>query len=74
MSAQLIIKTHSPWKFWLKWFLLLSVLSAVGWLMFVVGQRSAGQVNVTLQQEQTRLQEKLYQIGKENTELSEKYA
>ena len=74
MSAQLIIKTHSPWKFWLKWFLLLSVLSAVGWLMFVVGQRSAGQVNVTLQQEQTRLQEKLYQIGKENTELREKYA
>ncbi len=74
MSAQLIIKTHSPWKFWLKWLFLLGVLSAVGWLMFTVGQRSAGQVNVTLQQEQSRLQEKLYQIGRENTELREKYA
>ena len=74
MSAQLIIKTHSPWKFWLKWLFLIGVLSAVGWLMFTVGQKTAGQVNVTLQQEQTRLQEKLYQIGRENTELRENYA
>lgn len=74
MSAQLIIKTHSPWKFWLKWFSLLGVVSAVGWLMFVVGQMNAGQVNQTLQQEQTRLQEKLYSIGRENTELREKHA
>jgi len=74
MSAQLIIKTHLPWKFWLKWFFLIGVLGAVGWLMFTVGQKSAGQVNVTLQQEQTRLQEKLYQIGRENSELRENYA
>ena len=74
MSAQLIIKTHSPWKFWLKWLLLLGVLSGVGWLMFGIGQRSAGQVNQTLQREQSRLQEKFYQIGRENTELREKYA
>ncbi|MGD8593845.1 MAG: hypothetical protein PVF82_13475 [Gammaproteobacteria bacterium] len=74
MSAQLIIKTHSPWKFWLKWLLMLGILGVVAWLMFGVGKRSAGQVNVTLQQEQTRLQEKLYQIGRENTELREKYA
>ena len=40
--------------------------------MFTIGQRTAGQVNETLQQEQTRLQEKLYQIGRENTELREK--
>lgn len=74
MSAQLIIKTHSPWKFWLKWLFLLAVLSLVGWLMFGVGRHTAGQVNQTLQQEQTRLQEKLYRIGRENTELREKYA
>lgn len=74
MSAQLIIKTHSPWKFWLKWLFLLGLLSGIGWLMFSVGQKTAGQVNITLQQEQTRLQEKLYQIGRENTELRENHA
>jgi hypothetical protein len=74
MSAQLIIKTHSPWKFWLKWLILVAVVGLVGWLMFGIGQKSAGQVNLTLQQEQNRLQEKLYQIGRENTELREKYA
>lgn len=74
MSAQLVIKTHSPWKFWLKWFLLLTVVSGVAWLMFYVGQKSAGQVNQTLQQEQTRLQEKLYQLDRDNTGLREKYA
>ena len=74
MSAQLIIKTHSPWKFWLKWLVLLMVVSLVGWLMFGIGQKSAGQVNQTLQQEQNRLKEKLYQNGRDNTELREKYA
>ena len=74
MSAQLIIKAHSPWKFWLKWLLLLSVLGAVSWLMFTLGQVSSGQLNHTLQQEQTRMQEKLYRLDRENTGLREKYA
>jgi hypothetical protein len=74
MSAQLIIRAHSPWKFWSKWFLLLIVLSAVSWAMFALGQFSAGHFNQSLQQEQTRLQEKLYRLGRENSELREKYA
>jgi len=72
MSAQLIIRTHSPWKFWLKWLLLLAFVGGISWLMFEVGQRTAGQVNVTLQEEQNRLQEKLYHLGRENSELREK--
>lgn len=74
MSAQLIIKAHSPWKFWLKWLLFLVLVSGVSWLMFSIGLRSAGQVNFTLQQEQSRLQEKLYHLGRENSELREKNA
>ena len=42
--------------------------------MFALGQFSAGHFNQSLQQEQTRLQEKLYQLGRENSELREKYA
>lgn len=42
--------------------------------MFEVGLMSAGHVNDTLQQEQSRLQEKIYLLGRENTELREKYA
>ena len=72
--AQLIIKSHSPWKYWFKWLSLLIALSAVGWLMYGLGQRNAGQVNETLQVEQIRMQEKLYLLGQDNTELREKYA
>jgi len=74
MSAQLIIKAHSPWKFWLKWITLLGILAAVAWSMFSLGQLNAGHYNHALQQEQSRLQERLYQLGRENTELREKNA
>jgi hypothetical protein len=74
MSAQLIIKAHSPWKFWLKWILLVAFLAAIGWLMFTLGRVSAGHYNQALQHEQNRLQEKLYSLGRENTQLREKFA
>jgi len=74
MSAQLIIKAHSPRKFWFKWILLLAVMAAASWLMFILGQYSAGYFNQSLQSEQTRLQEKLYSLGRENSELREKNA
>lgn len=74
MAAQLIIKSHSPWKTWFKWLFFLGLFALVGWSMFRYGQMTSGEVNITLQQEQQRLQQQLFNMGQENIKLREQYA
>lgn len=74
MSSQLIIKSHSPWKFWFKWIAFSGVIGVVAWLSYGYGQLRSGQVNATLEQELTRLQETIYDLGRDNAELRENYA
>lgn len=73
MPSQLIIKSHNPWKFWLKLVLQAIGMLLVAWVMYIYGQESAGYNNSALQNEQRRLQEQLYNSGKVAAELREKY-
>jgi hypothetical protein len=74
MAAQLIIKSHSPWKLWLKWVSLLGAFIFVGWFSYRYGIMTAGQVNIALQQEQQRLQQKVFELGRDNVSLREQQA
>lgn len=72
MPSQLIIKSHNPWKFWLKLILFATAFLLVAWGMYMYGQERAGYNNRLLQSEQRQLQEQIYQLGKLNSELREK--
>ena len=74
MPSQLIIKTHKPWKFWLKMSLLATAFILVGWGMFMYGVDRAGYNNRLLQKEQLDLQQQISELGQANSELREKNA
>ena len=74
MPSQLIIKSHKPWKFWLKMSLLATAFILVAWAMFMYGADRAGYNNRVLQNEHESLQQKIDQLGRVNTELRGKNA
>jgi hypothetical protein len=73
MPSQLIIKAHNPWKFWLKLLLFAAAFLLLAWVMYIYGYEQAGFDNRVLQEEQHRLQEQVFKLGKLNSELREKY-
>ena len=73
MPSQLIIKAHNPWKFWVKVLLFAVAFLLVAWVMYIYGYDKAGYDNHVLQNEERRLQEQIFQLGKANSELREKY-
>jgi threonine/homoserine/homoserine lactone efflux protein len=56
MPSQLIIKSHNPWKFWVKMILVATAFGLVAWIMYIYGGDRAGYNNRMLQNEQRRLQ------------------
>ena len=73
MTAQLIIKTRTPWKFWLQIIVIVAVSLFAVWTAYSLGYRKAGYDNNVLNNEQQNLQEQIYQLGQKNTELRNKY-
>jgi len=73
MTAQLIIKARTPWKFWLQTVLIIAACVAGAWAAYMWGYRHAGFQNDSLIQQQDGLIDQIERLAKKNSELRNKY-
>jgi len=73
MTAQLIIKARTPWKFWLQTIVIVIACIAGAWAAYMWGYRHAGLQNEMLIQQQDGLIDQIERLGKKNSELRNKY-
>jgi len=73
MTAQLIIKARTPWKFWLQTILIIIACVIGAWAAFTWGYNRAGYENELLIQQQDGLVDQIEHLSEKNSKLRNKY-
>ncbi len=73
MTAQLIIKARTPWKFWLQTVSIIIACLVGAWAAYMWGYKHAGYENERLIQAQDGLHDQIERLSEKNSGLRNKY-